>query len=67
MSPSDPESAPAGVHRTLRNLHRTLKLAAFLLAVLVLQNGGTLGILVGGGATLLLAYDAFSDLFDGNR
>ncbi len=35
-----------------------LEVVAFLLAVLILQNGGTLGVVVGGGAAFLLAFNA---------
>jgi hypothetical protein len=41
------------------DIHRTLELVAFLLGVLVAQNGGSLGVIVGGGAALLLAWNAF--------
>ena len=58
MAPSESDPAIADVHQTLERLHRTLKFVAFLLAVLLLQNGGTLGVVVGGGAALLLVYDA---------
>ena len=67
MAPSESDPAIADVYRTLRRLHRTLEFVAFLLAVLVLQNGGTLGIVVGGGAALLLAYDALTNLLEGER
>ncbi|MFC4450239.1 hypothetical protein [Halorussus aquaticus] len=43
---------------TLTDVPRLLELVAFLLAVLVFQNGGTVGVFVGGGAALLLAFDA---------
>ncbi|UPV74237.1 hypothetical protein M0R89_17075 [Halorussus limi] len=43
---------------TLADVYRMLELVAFLLAVLVFQNGGTVGTVVGGGAAFLLAFDA---------
>ncbi|WP_137287456.1 hypothetical protein [Halorussus salinisoli] len=51
---ADPEIA-----QTLTHIHRTLELVAFLLGVLVAQNGGSLGIVIGGGAALLLTLNAF--------
>ncbi|WP_135854479.1 hypothetical protein [Halorussus salinus] len=42
----------------LTDVHRMLEVVAFLLAVLILQNGGTLGVVVGGGAAFLLGFNA---------
>ncbi|NHN59058.1 MULTISPECIES: hypothetical protein [Halorussus] len=62
-----PDPALSDIDRTLERIHRTLEFVAFLLAVLVLQNGGTLGIVVGGGAALLLAYDALTNVLESDR
>lgn len=51
----------AELERTLANIHRTLELVAFLLAVLVVQNGGSLGV-VGGAAAVLLSANALRNL-----
>lgn len=50
---ADPEIA-----RLLSAIHRTLELIAFLLAVLLVSAVG-IGVVVGGGAALLLALNAF--------
>lgn len=67
MTEPEIERRLADVHETIERLHRTLKFASFLLAVLVLQDGGSLGAVVGGSAALLLVFDALSNVLDGDR
>jgi len=42
---------------TLADVHRMLELVAFLLAVLLVQNGGYLGVVFGGGVGLFFLLD----------
>jgi hypothetical protein len=42
---------------TLADVHRMLELVAFLLAVLLVQSGGYLGVVFGGGVVLFFVFD----------